>query len=182
MRNKVKSTPNFNEMSLDILVDFLEHSNHYSLRKLIVVITNQVKYLLYLEKSHPEIILISEQLLILVKLLEKYLNMEERFFFPSIKNLIQDSEKSLKQSDNLPSNLIVKVQNEHSKILQILSKIRKLTVNFVPSESSNPSLKLCYAQMFNLEQDIQKYLFIAQNILFPKLTVLEKRKNSLKSI
>ena len=70
MRNKVKSTPNFNEMSLDILVDFLEHSNHSSLRKLIVVITNQVKYLLYLEKSHPEIILISEQLLILVKLLE----------------------------------------------------------------------------------------------------------------
>ncbi len=74
-----------------------------------------------------------------------------------------------------PYNFIEETQNikiilmEHDQIRKYLNEIRILCDQFTPPRESRSSVKLLYAQLFNIEQDVKKHMFIQEDILFPKI-------------
>lgn len=177
MKNPQKSgVVNFNDLSLEKLIEYISSTHHTYLKQVILSFSVHIKTMLKVDvKNHPEVDSIRNEIMQLKSLLEQHLNMEEHILFPYINGLIHKREKINKQSENLSENLIIKIKNEHLKISSIIKKIRILSHNYKPGVNSSPSLKLCYAQMFDLEQDIHRHVFVEENILFPKLLEYEKR-------
>jgi regulator of cell morphogenesis and NO signaling len=60
-----------------------------------------------------------------------------------------------------------------------LENIRVVSNNYLPSVNSSPALKLCYAQLFDFEQDLHRHIFLEEKILFPKVLEIENRNNEL---
>jgi regulator of cell morphogenesis and NO signaling len=173
---KNRSLMNFNEMHIDKLVDYLENTHHLSIKSAISRFNIYIKTIIKIDsEKHPEVKKISLLIKELTILMEQHLTMEEHLLFPYVwtlsknQGLIQVSEISLLE------NPIKKIKAEHSKILEILEQIRKISNDYLPAVNSSPALKLCYAQLFDFEQDIHRHVFLEEKILFPKLLEMEKR-------
>ncbi len=168
---------NYNLLSLDELVGHISETYHDYLKELIISLENHLGTMLKLDKNQQQgLTSIRNYVLDLKKVLELHLNREEDTLFPFINNLTKNNKYMNLQPEISSVNLINKIKKEHAKISEILSKIRKLSHNYAPPANSTSALKLCYAQLFNLEQDIHKHVFLEENILFPKLLDFEKRK------
>jgi regulator of cell morphogenesis and NO signaling len=100
------------------------------------------------------------------KLTQQHLIWEEHVFFPYLRSKLEHQEP--RTSLNLQEAL-KKIKSEHASISRLLKKTRLISNGYTPSLDSSPSLRLCYAQLFDFEQDLLKHFFLEDNILFPKL-------------
>ena len=105
-------------------------------------------------------------LLKLGDLIEKHLEQDELILFPYLRSKILNKEYNT--SNDLPVSLR-KIKAEHIAIAKFFKKVRLISNDYTPSPGSSPALKLCYAQLFNFEQDMLKCIFLEEDILFPKL-------------
>lgn len=168
---------NYNLLDLDELVGHISKTYHGYLKELITSLEIHLGTMLKMETSkEPGVASIRNCVQELKILLEQHVSREENILFPFIANLTKNNKSSNLQPEIFSGHLISKIKKEHSKISEILNKIRKLSHSYSPPANSSPALKLCYAQLFNLEQDIHKHIFVEENILFPKLLDFEKRK------
>jgi regulator of cell morphogenesis and NO signaling len=55
-----------------------------------------------------------------------------------------------------------------------LSELKNLANDYILSEEANAVLKMCFAEITALEQDIHRHIFLENNILFRKVIGLEK--------
>lgn len=173
---KSKSTINFNEMKIDKLVDYLSDTQHSYLKNAILRFSVYMKTILKVDSTiHPEVNKISSLISELTELVEQHLIMEEHLLFPYIRDLAKKNGLSSHVEKNLADNPVKKIKLGHSKIISILENIRGLSNNYLPAVNSSPALKLCYAQLFDFEQDIHRHVFLEEKILFPKLKELEQR-------
>ncbi len=166
---------NFNELRADKLIEYIIDTHHSYIKNALSRFNVHSKTIVKVDLMiHPEVSLINQLTQELKELLEQHLNFEKYILFPYIKKLIVNTKES---SNYLLDSPIKKIRSEHLKIAAHLKQIRVLSNNYTPSVNSSPALKLCYAQLFDLEQDIHKHAFLAENVLFSKLSDLEKRKN-----
>lgn len=173
-----KSAVNFNEMRADKLIEYIIDNHHTYIKDALIAYNVHSKTIVKVDSGiHPEVIEIFQLSQELKDLLEQHLNFEEYILFPYIRKLM---EKAVEPSASLLDSPINKIRSEHSKISNVLKKIRELSSNYTASVNSSPALKLCYAQLFDLEQDVNKHAFLEENILFAKLIELEKRNSSTK--
>ncbi|MCX6295412.1 MAG: hemerythrin domain-containing protein [Bacteroidetes bacterium] len=172
------SVVNFNGMKADKLVEYIINTHHSYIKDALSTFNVHSKTIVKIDSAlYPEVIAIYQLSQELKELLEQHLSFEEYILYPYIKKLIENSEES---SDNLLENPINKIREENTNISNIFKKLRILSGNYVASVNSSPALKLCYAQLFDLEQDVNKHAFLEENILFSKLNELEKRKTNSK--
>jgi regulator of cell morphogenesis and NO signaling len=172
---KNNNVVNFNEMSIDKLVGYISSTHHSYLKEVIHSFSVHLKTMLKVDvKDHAEVISMRDEIVKLKALLEQHITMEEHILFPYINRLILKNEP-LRKTEIISESLIRKIKKEHLTILMIINKIRVLSKGYTPPVNSSPTLKLCYAQMFDLEQDIYRHVFVEENILFPKLLDFEKR-------
>jgi regulator of cell morphogenesis and NO signaling len=164
---------NFKELRADKLTEYIVNNHHSSIRSALSRYAVHSKTILKLDVNlHPEIVMIDKYVTELTKLVEQHLDFEEFIFFPYIKGLVHgDIEK-----DHELDSPIKRAKSERIRITELLKKIRVTSANYTPAVNSSPALKLCYAQLFDLEQDVHKHSFLEENILFTKLNDLEKRK------
>ncbi|MCE9540128.1 MAG: hemerythrin domain-containing protein [Bacteroidetes bacterium] len=168
---------NYNLLSLDELVGYVSETYHGYLKKLINSLESNIGAMLKLDANQQSgLASIRNSVLDLKIVLEQHVSREEATLFPFISNLTKNNKYVNLQPEISSVNLINKIKKEHIKISEILNKIRKLSHNYAPPTNSTSALKLCYAQLFNLEQDIHKHVFLEENILFPKVLDFEKRK------
>ena len=179
MSDKFHRVVNFNNMSIEKLIDYIISTHHVSLKKALESLPKYFNTIKFAEnEKHIDVESIKILFEELITLLGEELKSEETLFFPYIKKLVEiekNNELTLLHLKNLSENKVKSVQSEQRKIKEVLKKIRKITNEYYPSANSSPGLKLCYAQLFNLEQDIQKHIFLQENLVFPKLLELEKR-------
>lgn len=184
MKNKKRGAVNFEEMSVDKLSDYIAEAHHPNLKKSLAAFQVHFKTILKVEvERHPEVKKINEVFEELKVLLEQHLNKEEGIFFPYIKKLVElykHDGQEVKSLKGLSKNPVNKIQLEHKKIKNLLAKIRETSNDYTPPVDAYPSLKLCYAQLFNFEQDIYKHIYLEERILFPKLVEFENRVANLK--
>lgn len=168
---------NYNLLGLDELVEFISKTYHNYLKELILSLEVHLGTLLKIDTiKDPAISSIRNCVQELKILLEQHVSRGENILFPFISKLTKNNKSPNLEPEIFSGHLIKKIKMEHAKISEIQNKIRKLSHNYSPPANSSAALKLCYAQLFNLEQDIHKHIFVEENILFPKLLDFEKKK------
>ncbi|MES2287189.1 MAG: hemerythrin domain-containing protein [Bacteroidota bacterium] len=168
---------NYDLLDLNELVEYISETYHDYLKELIISLEIHLGTMLKIDTlKEPGVASIRNCIQELKIVLDQHVRREENILYPFISNLTKNNKHTNLQPEISSGHLINKVKKEHAKISEILNKIRKLSHNYSPPANSSSALKLCYAQLFNLEQDIHKHVFVEENILFPKLLDFEKRK------
>jgi regulator of cell morphogenesis and NO signaling len=173
---KSNNSINFSEMRIDKLVDYLSNTHDVSVKSAISRFNVYLKTIIKVDSDlHPEVKQISLLIHELITLIDQHLIMEEHLLFPYVAALVKNQGLMSGSKENLAENPIKKIKTEHSRATEILALIRKVSNNYLPAVNSSPALKLCYAQLFDFEQDIHRHIFLEEKILFPKLLEMEKR-------
>lgn len=177
MKSTKKGDVNYNVLNLDELIECISKTHPDYLKELIISLKIHLGTMLKIDTiQQPGVVSIRNSVQELKILLEQLVSKGENILFPFISYLTKNNKYSNLQPEIFSKHLINKIKKEHEKISEILNEIRKLSNNYSPPANSSSALKLCYAQLFNLEQDIHKHVFVEENILFPKLLDFEKRK------
>lgn len=108
---------------------------------------------------------LTDLLLRLGKLIELHLNWEEEHFFPFLRMELQYTEQTLRDL----YTFLTKLREEHKVILTLFEEARILSNDYTPSSLSSSTIKLCFAQIFDFEQDMLKHIFFEDHMIFPKL-------------
>lgn len=168
-------------MSVDKLVNYLADTLQPNIKSAISRFNVYIKTIIKVDSDiHPEVKKISILLQELTNQMDQHLAMEEHLLFPYVEVLSKNQGIMSSMQTNLSEIPFKRIKEEHSKIINNLENIRKISNNYLPSVNSSPALKLCYAQLFDFEQDIHRHIFLEEKILFPKLLEIEKRDNSQK--
>ncbi|MES2560886.1 MAG: hemerythrin domain-containing protein [Bacteroidota bacterium] len=104
------------------------------------------------------------------KIVIDYLEQDEKVFFTYLEQF-----SSGKYLVDLPPRLL-EMRKQHTSIKHLFKKLRVFTNNYAVPKQASAALKLCYAQLFNFEQDVLKHLFLEEDVLFPRLLELNERQ------
>lgn len=100
---------------------------------------------------------------------EDHLARESRLIFPVFKTKgLVGKKGSVTRKEML--HQLDHLRRDHKEIQGLLNRIRKASGGFQPVPSSSPSLKLCFAQFYQLEQELNTHFFLEEEALFPKLS------------
>jgi regulator of cell morphogenesis and NO signaling len=180
-RVKREAKINFSEMRIDKLVDYLSNTHDVSVKSAISRFNIYLKTIAKVDSTlHPEVKKISLLIHELTELTEQHLSMEEHLLFPYASTLFKTNGMRVSSDLHLTESPLKRIKTEHSRMTSILEEIRAASNNYFPAVNSSPALKLCYAQLFDFEQDIHRHIFLEEKILFPKLTEMERRNSQTK--
>jgi regulator of cell morphogenesis and NO signaling len=102
---------------------------------------------------------------------------EEEILYPYVKKLLEwkkTGNNVMVPMINIMGNPINRFIVEHHQVMDILIEIRNITENYTILSNKKNQLKLLHAELFELEQDLQKQIYLENNILFTKLMDLQK--------
>ena len=165
---------NFNEINPNELIDYIVSKHHGFTKNMLSLAINHCESVEL--QNEREITTLNQQLKELQKMTLEHFIAEEEILYPYVKKLLEWQKlgnKNLIPTVNLLENPINRFIEEHASILNLLNEIRKTTNNYTVSLNAKPALKLLHAELFELEQDLQKQIYIENNILFSKLLSLQ---------
>jgi regulator of cell morphogenesis and NO signaling len=168
---------NVNDWSLDFLVDYIVNNHHQYVRRMIPVISlHSDKVASVHGQNHQETLQIADLFLAVREELEGHMMKEERILFPQIKQMVLNQKEN---SQFYPppfgtiKNPIRMMELEHTSAGDALSKIRKLSNNYIHPEDACNTFKALYSELKEFEEDLHKHIHLENNILFPKSIKLE---------
>lgn len=172
---------NYNEWSLDFLVDYIVNNHHkYTRSKLPEIGIYAKKVAKVHGERHEELKEIYYEFTMLHTEIFNHLDKEERILFPYIKKLVE-AEKSGEQPDTpefgMAANPISMMEEEHDEAGTSMAKIRKLSNDFTPPEDACTTYRVLFENLEGFEKDLHKHVHLENNILFPKALELEKKLN-----
>lgn len=155
---------NFNDFSVEELSKYLEDRYYTQILLDIESIQNLLDELSCNEDTEIVSVLnfIYSQLSVEVKQL---FTKDKILLFPHLKN-----------RPNTPINLRPFIQI-HQKINIILIQLRKLLNNYIQQPEWTNQFKICFNEIFSLEQTIQQVLYIKENFLWTKVNVIVTYEN-----
>lgn len=164
---------NYQEWSLDFLVDYIVNNHHRFVRKMLPELS------FYAEKvarvhgvRDPELFDVLQNVRFLQKELTGHLQKEEEELFPQIKEMVQSNKKGM-----VKQNIVEALEDEHDKAGALMKEIEELTKGFNPPEHACASYKVLFQSLKGFQQDLHKHVHLENNILFPKALDLEARLN-----
>lgn len=104
-----------------------------------------------------------------------HMSKEEDVLFPAIKQmlrLLQKGEKS-KGPGGAIKNAVIKMEEEHDETKEFLDAFREATEDYKVQGDTAESIKSLYRELQLFEQDTYMHVHLENNILFPKLILLE---------
>lgn len=163
-RNKVKV--GFNEMPVNVLCSYVMDDQHVYLKNTLPMVVNCLTTITHDETKDIGSKILVDSISKLINKITEYLDMEETVLFPYLLSVMKiNASPSLKRL----SFSVKRIKSEHQSISRLFRKVRLLSNNYTPDEKASSLIKLCYAQLFNFEQDILRHIFIEEDVLFPKL-------------
>lgn len=176
---KNSNEPNFNELSLNELVDYIEKIHHSYVEQQLLKIKQLLEKVIpkYSEK-YPELIETSELLYQSSGELATHMKKEELILFPWIKKMV--NTKKLGKELPVPhfktiQNPISMMLEDHNHETNNFHTMRKLSKNYTISESVDTDFKKLYQLLDEFELDLHKHIHLENNILFPKAIELENQ-------
>lgn len=175
------SSMKFNEWTSDFLTDYIINTHHRYVKENIPFITELANKVAQVHGDHhPEVI---EAATIFGKIgqdLSLHLMKEENVLFPYIKELVKAEKaglKTLSASFKSISNTTAILEVEHEQAGEDMAAIRKLTDNYTLPTDACTSFTILYKKLEEFENDLFNHVHLENNILFPKVTELEKQMN-----
>lgn len=154
------------------LVKYLVDVQHPYLVKAFSTFSLAGKTIAYAANEAPGSKSISHLIKKLEILIGSHLKQDEQEFFLYLEQLSLN-----KQVNELPE-LLTQIKRQHASISKLFKKLRVLSADYTAPEHASATVKLCYAQLFNFEQDMFKHIFLEEDILFPKLLISNKQKTT----
>lgn len=106
-----------------------------------------------------------------------HMSKEEDVLFPAIKQmlqLLQNGKKNPGPGGDI-AHAVEKMEAEHDETRVYLEKFRKITENYELTPDSSELQKQLYRELQLFENDTYLHVHLENNILFPKLIILESR-------
>ncbi|MFN8579343.1 MAG: iron-sulfur cluster repair di-iron protein [Candidatus Sericytochromatia bacterium] len=166
---------NYNEWSLDFLVDFIINTHHkYVKNSLPILLEYTAKVAKVHGKEHLEVVAIYDLFKEASDELNLHIMKEETILFPYIKQLVNE-KNSVNEgcSFGTVKNPIRMMEHEHDVVGNIFKTIRELSNDYTPPEDACTTYKLSYKKLEEFENDLHQHIHLENNILFPKSIKLE---------
>lgn len=176
--DKQPSSLDFDQFELDFLADYVTNVHHNYLYKNLPEIRFYVEKVFnkhgerfdYLPELHDLYLALESDLL-------GHLPKEENILFPYIKKMINElklKEKSEKPFFGTIQNPISVMHAEHDEAGEILHRMRAITHNYTAPENACNSHLVMISKLKELDADLVQHIHIENNILFPKVVLLEE--------
>jgi len=173
---------NYNDWSLDFLIDYIINNHHGFVRKKLPEIEYYARKVAGVHGNrHPELVDIYTLFSRLKDEMLDHLEKEEQVLFPYIKNLVKNDNGNKPANENPgfssvdePINLM---EQEHETAGGFMEEIRALSSNFSPPEDACATYRVLFKNLRGFQEDLHKHVHLENNILFPKAKKLEERLN-----
>lgn len=179
--NNSEKQHNYNEWSLDFLVDYIVNNHHNFTRDKLPEIGVYAKKVAKVHGDrYEELKEIYNEFTMLHTKIFNHLDKEERILFPYIKNLVeaeQNGEEPETPDFGMAENPISMMEEEHDEAGSSMAKIRELSNNFTPPQDACTTFRVLFKNLEGFEKDLHKHVHLENNILFPKAIKLEKKLN-----
>ncbi|HLJ16996.1 MAG TPA: iron-sulfur cluster repair di-iron protein [Bryobacteraceae bacterium] len=167
--------------SLKDLIRYIVEVHHAYLRSELPSLGRMITNL---ENFHgarrPEVLPLRRALARLTEELQVHLKKEEAVLFPAILRM----EQAVNANEALPTSPFGSVRNpiwmmeqEHDAIVSVLSEIHTLTGDYTLRDQQCEMFRLLSQALQSLEIDLQEYIHLEDNILFPRAVLLEAQLN-----
>lgn len=168
------------DMSADRLIDFLNGRCHAAEKELLRSVHTAIRKRMKTATGAEEMTLLLIEPLFrqLRELLLEHCRKEDELFFPFMRKLValhrSKELKTLPAARGFIRNPLLILESEHVVITDLLVTIKQTARQFLSETESTPEYLALMQQMFLFERDLHLHLHIENNILFPKLMLLEE--------
>ena len=168
----------FNEWKIDFLIDYIVNIHHAYLYDNLTPIQESVNGFANSHRSKfpylPEVEKLVENLSVLILNHNRH---EEEIIFPYIKQI----DNAYRRKETYGS-LFVKtlrkpfgsIESEHNKITQLLLELRSITNHYTYPVKACTNHRVVFHKLKELDNDLQQHKHLENNILFPRVTEMEK--------
>jgi regulator of cell morphogenesis and NO signaling len=176
---------NFTEFRADELAGYVTDKHHSYARQAAEIIHDRLNHLMSMNDDSKEdyrhLWNLFDQLFLE---LDNHMRKEETILFPFVRKMVQADQGH--GEDEFPSVTMVRnpielLLKEHRRVSNLLQELRMATNHYKPADESSPTCKLCLAEMFDLDQDIQRHFYLEETVLYPKLIRLEEKLTASKT-
>lgn len=173
----------FDEMSLDLLIDYICASHHAYVRRALPLVQNHLRKVEQAHgKQHPElaeVLQLWEDLTIEMTL---HMRKEEDMLFPYIQELVRVKDRLASRAEacfrSVRSPISV-MEFEHERAGRTMERIAELTNRYEPPEDACTTYRLCLEELSTFEKDLHKHVHLENNMLFPKSIEIENQINQI---
>lgn len=164
---------NYNEWTLDFLVDYIVNNHHSFVRKMLPELSFYAEKVARVHgERDPELYDILQKVRTLRSEMMGHLQKEEEKLFPQVKEMVQH-----KKTGSVKAAIVEALEDEHDKAGELMATIEALTNGFKPPENACASYRVLYQNLEGFQKDLHKHVHLENNILFPKALQLESRLN-----
>jgi regulator of cell morphogenesis and NO signaling len=175
--NSTTTATNYDDWSLDTLVDYIIDTHHSYVRKNLPIIRSFAEKVLKVHgKNHHELLTIYELVEEISIELNSHMMNEEGILFPYIRQLVA----AITNSIEIHSPLLGIIQNpinimeiEHEMAGLKMSRIKSISNHYTPPVEACTTYRLMYQMLQDFEEDLHIHVHLENNILFPKAKALE---------
>ncbi|MCC6288254.1 MAG: DUF542 domain-containing protein [Chitinophagaceae bacterium] len=171
------ASQDFTKWSPQFLADYITNTHHRYIRENIEVICGLTEKVANRHGSqHPELYRLLQSVPHFLQNLLTHISKEENTFFPVIRQ-IAERKTSVSLPEIYEPGLVKQsaflLQKEHTIIAEDLAYFRRLTDGFSLPEDACNSYTYLYQKLSELTDDLEQYIHLENNILFPKAIALE---------
>lgn len=162
----------FNNLSLDSLVDHIINVHHKYVRENIPLLKEfTTKVARVHGESFPETVQIAQLFSTVTTEMEQHMLKEEQILFPYIKQIDATSKDQTPNVQPLCGsiNRLVRImENDHDQVGELMKHIHKLSSNFTSPNNACNTFRVSYLKLQEFEEDLHQHIHLENNILFPK--------------
>lgn len=182
---QVSNSTNFNNWSVDFLVEYIINVHHsYLINNFPDIVDTLERFVEGHRSKYPYLCELMDSLLELRDDLLPHLDQEEKIIFPYIRQIAHAYDNHEPYAALLVRTLRKPVENmmnhEHDQIGKYLHRLRSLTTNYTPASNACISHKVSFSKLKELDNDLVQHIHLESNILFPKAIAMEKEMLALK--
>ncbi|RYF99557.1 MAG: hypothetical protein EOO02_16685 [Chitinophagaceae bacterium] len=182
---QVSSSTNFNNWSVDFLVEYIVNVHHaYLVSSFPDIVETLERFVAGHQSKYPYLADLMKALVELRDHLVLQLEQEEKIIFPYIRQIAHAFDNHEPYAALFVRTLRKPIENlmnqEQGQIAQYISRLRELTNHYTPAAKACISHKVSFAKLQELENDLVQHMHLESNILFPKAIAMEKEMLALK--
>lgn len=176
--NQPDRASDYNSWKLDFLTDHIINVHHQYVEENSPLLLQYAKRVNHVHGgTYKELGEIEDLVVEVVQEMASHQRKEELILFPFIKRLVKAEAESSELPDShfgSVDNPIKMMEDEHDEAGGIMRKIAALSNNYTPPQGACNTYKAFFAKLEEFEQDLHHHIHLENNILFPKVSKLER--------